>query len=130
MTRMSCWFTTPAKVRAKNKPQGKFDIKGNGGITDMADTVLVLWRNKPKEAALRQAEARRQTPDRETLEKFDAVLQCHKQRNGEEEPAPQPGKSPVHRTARRCAKDLCSATRCPHPQDRKAAAAADSEVML
>jgi twinkle protein len=75
------------KGESEDKPQTKWDIKGSGGITDMADTVLVLWRNKPKEEALRQAEGRRQTPDRETLEKIDAALQCHKQRNGEEEPA-------------------------------------------
>lgn len=75
------------KGESEDKPQTKWDIKGSGGITDMADTVLVLWRNKPKEEALRQAEVRRQTPDRETLEKIDAALQCHKQRNGEEEPA-------------------------------------------
>ncbi len=123
------------KGESEDKPQGKFDIKGSGGITDMADTVLVLWRNKPKETALRQAEARRQTPDRETLEKFDAVLQCHKQRNGEEEPGAalwfdleshqfieRQGDAPRIYVPRPVAPIL---------QDRKAAAAAaDSEVTL
>ena len=75
------------KGEREDEPQTKWDIKGSGGITDMADTVLVLWRNKPKEEALRKAEGRRQTPDRKTVEMYDAALQCHKQRNGEEEPA-------------------------------------------
>lgn len=74
------------KGETEEKPQTKWDIKGSGGITDMADTVLVLWRNKAKEEVLRIADARRHPPDLETLEKIDAALQCHKQRNGEEEP--------------------------------------------
>lgn len=122
------------KGESEDKPQTKWDIKGSGGITDMADTVLVLWRNKPKEEALRQAEVRRQTPDRETLEKIDAALQCHKQRNGEEEPAAglwfdrashqfieRQGDAPRIYVPRPVA---------PITQDRKAAAATDSEVTL
>lgn len=122
------------KGESEDKPQTKWDIKGSGGITDMADTVLVLWRNKPKEEALRQAEFRRQTPDRETVEKIDASLQCHKQRNGEEEPAAglwfdrashqfieRHGDAPRIYVPRPVA---------PFTQDRMAAAAADSEVTL
>lgn len=74
------------KGENEDKPQTKWDIKGSGGITDMVDSVLVAWRNKPKEEAVRQAEAKGWPVDRETLEKIDAALQCHKQRNGEEEP--------------------------------------------
>ncbi|OGO94414.1 MAG: hypothetical protein A3F10_02720 [Coxiella sp. RIFCSPHIGHO2_12_FULL_42_15] len=42
------------------------DIKGTGSITDLADNVFTVWRNKNKEPS-----------------EPDAILQCDKQRNGE-----------------------------------------------
>lgn len=42
------------------------DIKGSGSITDLADNVFAVWRNKDK------------APNEP-----GAVLQCDKQRNGE-----------------------------------------------
>lgn len=69
------------KTDAEEKPGGKMDIKGTGGITDMADTVMSVWRNKPKEKAVREG-----SDDPEVLRKPDAILACHKQRNGEHEP--------------------------------------------
>jgi twinkle protein len=70
----------------ENADAGKMGIKGSGAITDMVDTVLSVWRNKPKEEAIRRAEAKNEEPEEETLTKPDAVLSCHKQRNGEDEP--------------------------------------------
>src|SRR5690606_3421268 len=37
------------KGDSEDHPTGKFSVKGSGGITDMADTVSELWRNKPRE---------------------------------------------------------------------------------
>lgn len=70
------------KGDSEDHPSGKFGIKGSGGITDMADTVLEVWRNKPREKALKQGGA--------LAEKFkdqaDVLLLCHKQRaNGVED---------------------------------------------
>jgi twinkle protein len=62
---------------------GKFDVKGSGAITDLADTVLIWWRNRPKEEKVRKAA---NNVDSSILEKPDAVVRCEKQRNGEEEP--------------------------------------------
>jgi twinkle protein len=62
---------------------GKFDVKGSGAITDLADTVLIWWRNRPKEEKVRKAG---NNVDSSVLEKPDAVVRCEKQRNGEEEP--------------------------------------------
>lgn len=41
------------KGESEDKPAGKMAVKGSGGITDMADTVIEVWRNKPKENWLR-----------------------------------------------------------------------------
>lgn len=70
------------KGESEDQPSGKFGIKGSGGITDMADTVLEIWRNKPREKALKHGGA--------AAEKFkdqaDVLLLCHKQRaNGIED---------------------------------------------
>lgn len=74
------------KGQDENSDAGKMGIKGSGAITDMVDTVLSVWRNKPKEAAIRKAESKNLEVDEETAGKPDAVLTCSKQRNGESEP--------------------------------------------
>ena len=70
----------------ENADAGKMGVKGSGAITDMVDTVLSVWRNKPKEDAVRRAESKGGAPEQDTLDKPDAVITCHKQRNGEHEP--------------------------------------------
>lgn len=49
----------------------KFDVKGSGAITDQVDNVLLVWRNKAKEA------------DDKRAGEPDCLLTCDKQRNGE-----------------------------------------------
>ncbi|MDQ3038622.1 MAG: AAA family ATPase [Pseudomonadota bacterium] len=70
----------------ENEDAGKMGIKGSGAITDMVDTVLTVWRNKPKEEKLRRADAKGEEAPQEEVDKPDAVLTCSKQRNGEDEP--------------------------------------------
>jgi twinkle protein len=60
----------------ENSPPGKFDAKGSGSITDQVDNMLIVWRNKGKEAKER---AGKDVEDSEP----DAMLLCEKQRNGE-----------------------------------------------
>lgn len=67
------------------KPSGKFDVKGSGAITDLADTVLVWWRNRKKEEKLKRDDIS-DTERAEEEEKPDAICMCEKQRNGEDEP--------------------------------------------
>lgn len=84
------------KTESEDKPGGKMDVLGGGGITNMADTIVNVWRNKPKEKAMRklklaepQTEEARKKLDAEEQElraKPDCILNCHKQRNGEHEP--------------------------------------------
>jgi twinkle protein len=57
-------------------PPGKFDAKGTGTMTDLADNVLTVWRNKKKEA---QAESGMLSE--EMSRSPDAMLICDKQRN-------------------------------------------------
>lgn len=67
------------------KPTGKMDIKGSGALTDLADTVIIWWRNRKKEQMLKKPNL--SEPEREELEmKPDAMMICEKQRNGEDEP--------------------------------------------
>lgn len=66
------------------RPGGKFDVKGSGAITDLADNVLVWWRNRVKEEKVRKGA---DGMDLDELDKQpDAVCRCEKQRNGEDEP--------------------------------------------
>lgn len=56
----------------------KFDVKGASEITDMADNVFTVWRNKPKEEAAQKDVAGKDKDDHP-----DAILVCDKQRNGD-----------------------------------------------
>jgi len=57
------------KLENELKVPGKMDIKGAGEITDQADNVLLVWRNK--------TEPKKRQPDDP-----DCMLICDKQRNG------------------------------------------------
>jgi twinkle protein len=61
---------------------GKFDAKGSGTITDLADNVVTTWRNKKKEAAIAQSHYQRSRADVATLEQPDAMLIVDKNRHG------------------------------------------------
>jgi twinkle protein len=64
------------KKADEHSPPGKMDVKGTGSITDQADNVLTVWRNKRKEAQLQEGNAK-------SMQEPDALLICDKQRNGE-----------------------------------------------
>lgn len=59
------------KGRDENEAPGKLDVRGAGAITDMADNVFSVWRNKLKE----KGECSPEDPD--------ASINCDKQRNGD-----------------------------------------------
>jgi len=44
------------KTEGEDRPSGKMGVKGSGGITDMASTVVEVWRNKAREKAVARAE--------------------------------------------------------------------------
>lgn len=59
------------KGRDESEAPGKLDVRGAGAITDMADNVFSVWRNKQKE----KGECGPEDPD--------AAINCDKQRNGD-----------------------------------------------
>ena len=67
------------KLDDERTAPGKFDVKGSGTITDMADNVFATWRNKAKETAM----ARDDKSAEEVRHHPDAMLRCDKQRNGD-----------------------------------------------
>lgn len=74
------------KGENEDKPSDKMGVKGTGAITDMVDTFVSVWRNKPKEKSIKIAtQAGQPIPD-ELKQAPDCILQCGKQRNGESEP--------------------------------------------
>jgi twinkle protein len=62
------------KSESEDKPSGKMGVKGSGGITDMAATVIEVWRNKAREKAI----ARAANPDdpQEIPEKYQPLGEC------------------------------------------------------
>ena len=79
------------KNEGEDYPSGKMGVKGSGGITDMAATVVEVWRNKAREKAVsRAAEV-----DEPLSEKYqptgpcgaDTLLLVHKQNATGKEPA-------------------------------------------
>lgn len=75
------------KGEDENKPAGKMSVKGSGGITDMADTVIEVWRNKPKEKAVAIATHTNQPIPEKYVDAADTMLLTHKQRATGKEPA-------------------------------------------
>jgi twinkle protein len=66
------------KGESEQQHMGKMDIKGASEITDQADNVFTVWRNKRKED-----ERQKHAPDDDVLAGPDAMLSCVKQRHGE-----------------------------------------------
>jgi twinkle protein len=69
----------PRKGNDEYAPVGKMDVKGSGAITDLADNIVSVWRNKKKEEMMAAGNEVRA----EDFTKPDAFLTCDKQRNGE-----------------------------------------------
>lgn len=62
------------KGESERLPPGKLDIKGSGTITDLADNVFTIWRDKSQDEL---------KPEERDTDKPNARLTCSKQRNGE-----------------------------------------------
>lgn len=75
--------THSRKGESEDAPTGKMDVKGSGSITDLADSVLTIWRNKKKEDKMASISFTGEEPDEELLLTPDSVIFCSKQRNGE-----------------------------------------------
>lgn len=63
-------------------PGTKSRVKGSGGITDMADNVVIWWRNRAKEREIESAAGQGHEIGEELRGKPDAMMVVEKQRNG------------------------------------------------
>lgn len=77
--------THSRKSDSEEKPTGKMDVKGSGAVTDLADNVFIIWRNKIKERAIQAESAGGSLSDKEKqyIQMPDSLLILDKQRNGE-----------------------------------------------
>lgn len=62
---------------------GKFDAKGSGAIIDQVDQLITVWRNKPKEAAIKKCRDKGEPVPDDIAKKCDAMLICDKNRHGD-----------------------------------------------
>ncbi|QBY43221.1 toprim domain-containing protein [Arsenophonus nasoniae] len=77
--------THSRKSESEEKPTGKMDVKGSGSITDLADNLFIIWRNKRRERALQKLEASQLLTEKEQeyLKEPASILCLEKQRNAE-----------------------------------------------
>lgn len=73
----------PRKGNDESACPNKLDIKGTGAISDLADNVFTIWRNKAKEAELQKLASQGTQPSQDLLLQPDCLWACDKQRNGE-----------------------------------------------
>jgi len=75
------------KPKSEYEEIGKMDIKGTGAITDLADNVIVITRNKKKEQAKAKENmgAELSKNDLKYLEQRDCYVSIEKNRHGGEE---------------------------------------------
>jgi twinkle protein len=71
------------KLSDESQIPGKFDVKGSGTLTDLADNVVSVWRNKAKEAALQSPSHMRSAKDAAAIDGPDCLLCIDKQRHFE-----------------------------------------------
>lgn len=60
----------------------KYDVKGSGSITDLADGFLSVWKNKKKAEQIEQADMLGEEPDEMYTKQWDTYLEVLKNRNG------------------------------------------------
>jgi len=79
----------PRKLENESKIPGKMDVKGSGSLTDMVHNSLLIWRNKNKEAKVKELkfEIEKGYDKHEELKEIeskpDSMLICDKQREGD-----------------------------------------------
>lgn len=78
------------KVETDYTPVGmsKQGLKGSSTIGDLADNIFLMYRNRTKEAKLKESSFNSLTPEEqaEIRARYDSLLTCEKWRNGDDEP--------------------------------------------
>lgn len=78
-------ITHSKKIEDESRPTGKMDVKGTGAITDLADNVWSIWRNKLRETGQQKMQTGEPLSEKEekALNMPSAILTVCKQRNGD-----------------------------------------------
>ena len=74
--------THARKGESEAKAPGKYDVKGTGAITDLADGFMSVWKNKAKAEHLNVCRLTGEPPDEEIAKKPDMILEVLKNRHG------------------------------------------------
>ena len=74
--------THARKGESEDKAPGKFDVKGSGAITDLADGFLSVWKNKRKAEHLNICKQSGAIPDEEITKMSDVIVEILKNRHG------------------------------------------------
>ncbi len=69
----------------EDKPPTKYDIRGSAAISDQCSNVILVWQDKAKRAKQTAQQLAGTPADRETLDRWDAIITIDKQRNGDVE---------------------------------------------
>lgn len=72
------------KGQDENHRPGKFDVRGASEITDLADNVFIVWKDKEREDAIRHQDLglTLRPAHLEALDRPDQILEVAKQRHG------------------------------------------------
>lgn len=70
------------KGESEYSAPNKYDVKGSGSITDLADGFISVWKNKRKSEQIEQAEMLGEEPDEQYTKQWDMYLEVLKNRNG------------------------------------------------
>lgn len=74
----------PKKQQDEDMAPGKLSIKGSGGVGDLADNIMTVFRNKKKEKLIRGDYHPKCEEERQALHRAgDVYLYCDKQRHGD-----------------------------------------------
>jgi len=71
------------KMEDEHRLPGKMDVRGGSALTDLPDNVIAVWRNKTKEEGIANhlISDPHSEPPQALRDKYDAILQVHKQRH-------------------------------------------------
>lgn len=77
--------THSRKQDDESRAPGKFDVKGSGAITDLADSFFSIWKNKKKTEHMKICRHTGEEPNPDVAKQWDVQVNVLKNRNGQYE---------------------------------------------
>ena len=75
--------THSRKQEDESRAPGKFDVKGSGAITDLADSFFSIWKNKRKAEHIQICNITGDEPEEDIAKQWDVQVTVLKNRNGQ-----------------------------------------------